>query len=87
MKIAVLGSGHIGAGLARAWAKKGHTVVFGARTPDDAELVALCNAIGANAEHVKAAFGDGGVKAWLAVEGHTPAAAVKQLADIVANLF
>ena len=52
MKIAVLGSGHIGAGLARAWAKKGHTVVFGARTPDDAELVALCNAIGASAAAV-----------------------------------
>lgn len=56
-----------------------------AQTRDN--FVALCNAIGANAEHVKAAFGDGGVKAWLAVEGHTPATAVKQLADVVANLF
>lgn len=27
MKIAIIGSGHIGAGLARAWANKGHTIV------------------------------------------------------------
>ena len=41
MKIAILGNGHIGAGLARTWAKKGHAVVFGARAPDDAELAEL----------------------------------------------
>jgi NADPH-dependent F420 reductase len=47
MKIAILGSGHIGAGLGRAWAKKGHRVVFGARKPDDPELVQLAQQIGA----------------------------------------
>lgn len=41
MHIALIGSGHIGAGLARAWSKKGHTLVFGARNPQDAELLAL----------------------------------------------
>lgn len=51
MKIAIIGSGHIGAGLARAWAKK-HAVVFGAREPGDAELVALCGSIGASAASV-----------------------------------
>jgi predicted dinucleotide-binding enzyme len=59
VKIAVIGSGHIGAGLARAWAKRGHTVVFGARDPGDSELAALCEQIGARAQSVReAATGD-----------------------------
>jgi hypothetical protein len=41
MNIAVLGSGHIGAGLARAWAQKGHTVLIGARDPASPKLAAL----------------------------------------------
>jgi len=49
MKIAILGSGKIGGGLARAWAKKGHDLVFGARDPADAELTALCTELGARA--------------------------------------
>lgn len=52
MKIAIIGSGHIGAGLARAWASKGHTIVFGARAPEDAELSTLCKSIGATAAPV-----------------------------------
>jgi 8-hydroxy-5-deazaflavin:NADPH oxidoreductase len=54
MKIAIIGSGNIGGGLARAWRKAGHDVTFGARNPADAELVALCNETGARA----AAVGD-----------------------------
>lgn len=49
MKIAVIGSGRIGAGLGRAWAKKGHEVVFGARKPDDPELAELGREIGSSA--------------------------------------
>lgn len=49
MNIAIIGSGHIGAGLARAWAKKSHSVVFGARIVDDPELVTLCESIRARA--------------------------------------
>ncbi|HEY8210533.1 MAG TPA: NADPH-dependent F420 reductase [Myxococcaceae bacterium] len=52
MKIAVIGNGHIGAGLARAWAKRGHGVVFGSRDPGGAELRALCQEIGASAAAV-----------------------------------
>jgi hypothetical protein len=52
MKIAIIGSGHIGAGLARAWIKRGHDVAFGAREPRDAELTALCSQIGARANGV-----------------------------------
>jgi 8-hydroxy-5-deazaflavin:NADPH oxidoreductase len=33
MRIAILGSGNVGGTLGRAWAVKGHTVVFGLRDP------------------------------------------------------
>lgn len=55
MKIGIIGHGRIGAGLARAWRKAGHDVVFGARKPDDPELASLCQAIGASATSVAAA--------------------------------
>lgn len=53
MKIAVIGSGNIGAGLARAWTKKGHAVTFGARAPDAPELTALCGSIRATAKTIR----------------------------------
>lgn len=46
MKIAIVGSGNIGAGLARPWSKA-HEVTFAARDPGDAALVALAGSIGA----------------------------------------
>jgi NADPH-dependent F420 reductase len=52
MKIAIVGSGHIGAGLARPWSKKGHSVTFAAREPGDAELVALAKEVGAKTASV-----------------------------------
>lgn len=48
MNIAIIGSGRIGAGLARAWAARGHSITFGARTPDDAELLELSKTIKAS---------------------------------------
>jgi len=53
--VAILGHGHIGAGLGHAWARAGHDVVFGARNPEDAALAALCAATGARAATVAAA--------------------------------
>jgi 8-hydroxy-5-deazaflavin:NADPH oxidoreductase len=53
MNIAIIGSGNIGGGLARAWRKRGHVVTFGARNVDDAELRALCEEIGARAASVR----------------------------------
>lgn len=61
MKIAIVGSGRIGGGLGKAWAKHGHAVVFGARDPSDAELVALCEAIGARAASLESAVADADV--------------------------
>jgi 8-hydroxy-5-deazaflavin:NADPH oxidoreductase len=52
MKIAIIGSGNIGGGLARAWRSKGHEVTFGARDTSDGELVALCEQIGARSASV-----------------------------------
>lgn len=45
MKIAILGSGRIGAGLGRAWAARGHAVVLGVRDPDDVEVQALARPV------------------------------------------
>lgn len=52
MQIAIIGSGNIGGGLAKAWRKAGHGVTFGARNPGDAELAALCQQIGAKATSI-----------------------------------
>lgn len=61
MNIAIIGSGHIGAGLARAWAGKGHHVVFGARNPDEPALVKLCGELRTSAAAVGAAAARGDV--------------------------
>jgi predicted dinucleotide-binding enzyme len=58
MNIAIIGSGHIGAGLAKPWANKGHRVVFGARDPNDGELTALCATLGTSAATIAAAARD-----------------------------
>src|SRR5207248_6055299 len=52
MRIALSGSGNIGAGLGRVWAKHGHTIVYGARDTADPELTALCTEIGAKSASV-----------------------------------
>jgi NADPH-dependent F420 reductase len=57
MKIAIIGSGHIGAGLARAWVKKDQ-VTFGARNPSDPKLAALCTELKASAALSKDAVQD-----------------------------
>jgi len=56
MNIAIIGSGNIGGGLARAWRKRDHAVTFGARKLDDPELRTLCGEIGARAASVAEAI-------------------------------
>ncbi len=72
MKIALIGSGNIGAGLGRAWAKHGHTIVYGVRDVADPELTALCKEIGASAASVSDAPRDADVVAmgvpWAALD-------------------
>lgn len=48
MRIAIVGNGNIGAGLARAWTVKGHAVTFAARQPDDTDIVAIARDLGAS---------------------------------------
>lgn len=49
MKIAVIGAGNVGGTLGKAWAAKGHDVVFGVRNPRDAKVQAAVKAAGAKA--------------------------------------
>ncbi|MBX3269249.1 MAG: NAD(P)-binding domain-containing protein [Sandaracinaceae bacterium] len=55
LSVAILGSGRIGAGLGRAWARAGHDVVFGVRDETDPETRALATALGARLASVRAA--------------------------------
>jgi predicted dinucleotide-binding enzyme len=62
MKIATIGSGHIGGTLGMLWAAKGHEVMFSSRHPDSAEIQALVHRAGNNARigtvHDALAFGE-----------------------------
>lgn len=53
--IAVIGAGNIGGGLATKWAAKGHTVTFGARSPDNPTLTELARKIGAERAPIETA--------------------------------
>jgi 8-hydroxy-5-deazaflavin:NADPH oxidoreductase len=74
MKIGVIGSGNVGGALGTGWAKKGHSVVFGARDKNDEKLQSLLKQAGPNARAATvpeaAAFGDVVVFAtpWAATE-------------------
>ncbi|MDA1279972.1 MAG: NAD(P)-binding domain-containing protein [Chloroflexi bacterium] len=46
MRIAAIGSGSVGTGLAKAWSALGHTVVIGSRSPESERVAALVSGIG-----------------------------------------
>jgi hypothetical protein len=46
MRIAVIGSGSVGTGLAKSWSALGHSVVIGSRSPESERLVGLVAEIG-----------------------------------------
>lgn len=50
MRIAVIGSGSVGAGLARSWSSLGHSVVIGSRSPESERVVSLVSEIGNGVE-------------------------------------
>lgn len=52
MKIAIIGTGHIGGGLGRAWAKKGHEIIFGTRDAAAPDVLSLCKETSARASSV-----------------------------------
>ena len=49
MKIAIIGSGHIGGTLGKKWAAHGHEVMFGSRDPHSEKIRGLLEAAGTNA--------------------------------------
>jgi hypothetical protein len=49
MKIAMIGTGRVGAVLGRRWAEAGHQVVFGSRRPDTDDVRALVASAGSTA--------------------------------------
>lgn len=55
MQIAIIGSGNIGGGLARAWRKHDHAITFGAQDVARHDLQALCKEIGAKAATIREA--------------------------------
>jgi hypothetical protein len=52
MKIAIIGTGHIGGGLGRAWAKKGHEIIFATRDVAAPDVLSLCQETGARASSI-----------------------------------
>ncbi|HET9408583.1 MAG TPA: NADPH-dependent F420 reductase [Candidatus Sulfotelmatobacter sp.] len=53
MRIAVIGAGHVGGALGLGWARAGHEVIFGSRTPNDPELKQLLGGTKARAAEVR----------------------------------
>jgi predicted dinucleotide-binding enzyme len=53
MNIGIIGSGNVGGALGTRWAQKGHQIVFGSRTPDDADMKKLLDRAGKNARAAK----------------------------------
>ena len=47
--IAIIGTGNVGSALGQRFAELGHTIIYGSRTPQDADVRALVAASGSNA--------------------------------------
>jgi 8-hydroxy-5-deazaflavin:NADPH oxidoreductase len=84
MKIAVLGAGNVGAGLARSAAAAGHTVVITASTPEKAAAVAADTGATAGASNVDAVAGADLVV--LAVPHPAVAGVAAEIADAAAGI-
>jgi 8-hydroxy-5-deazaflavin:NADPH oxidoreductase len=80
--IAIIGAGNVGGTLGRAWATRGHTIVFGARDARAAKLSALVQSIGerASAATVADAVARAGI-AVLATPWSAAEAAVRAVRD------
>ncbi len=50
MKIAIIGVGNVGSALGTGWAKKGHSVTFGVRNPQDEKVKKALAGAGKNAQ-------------------------------------
>jgi len=84
MKIAVIGAGKVGSALGSGWAKAGHTIIFGVRDVNKADLKALCARTGATALASPDAARQGDVVV-LALPWTVAESAVKALGDLRAR--
>ena len=86
MKIAVIGAGKVGSALGSGWSKAGHTIIFGVRDVNKADLKALCARTGATALTSADAAGQGDVVVlalpWTVAEG-----AVKALGNLKGKII
>ena len=88
MRIAVIGSGSVGSGLASAWSALGHSVVIGSRSPESERVAALVAGIGGGVS--AAGLADSAVGAdviVLAVPWSAAEASISDLGDVSGRVF
>lgn len=81
MRIAIIGTGHVGSAIARGLRGKGHMVTLGARDPGAAAVQAIAAETGAAVARPDAAAA-GADLVFLALPWNTAEAAVKALGDL-----
>ena len=83
MKIAVIGTGHVGGTLGSRWARQGHQVVFGTRNPESVKVQELLEISGnqAGAEGLKEAADEADVVV-IAVPWSVTQATIEALGDL-----
>jgi predicted dinucleotide-binding enzyme len=81
MHIAIIGTGNIGRVLGRRWAEAGHTVLFGTRRPEEADLQTLARDAGAELKPLQEAASTADVIV-LAVPGLAAEAVVRGLGEL-----
>ena len=88
MRIAVIGSGSVGSGLARAWSALGHSVVIGSRSPGSERVIALVAEIGKGVSAARLADSVAGADVIvLAVPWGAAEASISSLGDVSGRVF
>jgi predicted dinucleotide-binding enzyme len=88
MRIAVIGSGSVGSGLARTWSALGHSVVIGSRSPESERVFALVAEIGNGVSAAGLADSVAGADVIvLAVPWGAAEASISNLGDVSGRVF
>ncbi len=86
MKIAIIGSGHVGSALGKRWAMSGHQVIFGSRDPKSAKIQDLAHSIGAHAGSIHMAANTADVIVLATLWGEATAAAIQAAGDLSSRI-
>ncbi len=88
MRIAIIGTGNVGRALGDGWARKGHTIIFGSRHPDEQKAQQLLTTIGM---HGRVALPDVAVAeaevVVLAVPGTAVASTIPTLGNLTGKIL